>query len=464
LIVHRENNRHARISVLSRDNKAVSDIETPIAATSLQTNSLGWFEIASLGVAIAISGNFSGWNYGLALGGWGGMLAAAGLMAMLYVGITQIVGELAAAYPSASGFDQYVSLGLGTSYGRIAGMALFAGLALGTGLAASFISAYADSIAGIGGWPLKVGLILAVVVLQTRGARDSVRVTLLAGIVALTVLVGFCAAMLPKFHASNLLTLQPGLSPTLFPSGLAGIFGCVPFALFFFIGVEQAALGAAEAKDVSRTVPLALTIAISTALVIGFGILIVATGAAGVRTLSGTDDPLYAAVSAGTSGAVKHIAANLIGLGAIVSLLATFFSLSYAASRQAYALALAGDFPALLSRTNARHAPHWGLFAVAVIGTAAAAFDPSVVMVVFVFLLNVAYQFTLAAFVALRRRQPTLARPFRAAGGVGTAAVSSVLSLIVLASCVQLHALVTLCALAAVGAYALLNRCFNSRI
>src|ERR1700757_2418232 len=64
-------------------------------SSSLQGSSLGWLQIASMGVAIAISGNFSGWNYGLAVGGWGGMFAAATLMAVLYLGLTQIVGELA---------------------------------------------------------------------------------------------------------------------------------------------------------------------------------------------------------------------------------------------------------------------------------------------------------------------------------------------------------------------------------
>src|ERR1700744_2084776 len=91
---------------------------------SLQAGTLGWLQIAGLGVAIAISGNFSGWNYGLAVGGWGGMLAAAGLMAVLYLGLTQIVGELAATLPRQSGFDQYVTEAFGPRQGAVAGMAL----------------------------------------------------------------------------------------------------------------------------------------------------------------------------------------------------------------------------------------------------------------------------------------------------------------------------------------------------
>jgi len=35
-------------------------------------------------VAYVISGDFAGWNFGLAEGGWGGMLIAVALMATMY--------------------------------------------------------------------------------------------------------------------------------------------------------------------------------------------------------------------------------------------------------------------------------------------------------------------------------------------------------------------------------------------
>ena len=266
--------------------------------TSLQTGSLGWMQIASLGVAIAISGNFSGWNYGLAAGGWGGMFIAAVLMAVLYIGLTQLVGELAAALPTTAGFDGYVRRALGPGWGAATGMVLFTGLSIGTGLAASFIAAYCQSVVGFGGWPVKVALIVAVALVQARGAQDSVRLTFAAGIVALTVLVAFFAVMAPRFAVAHLSSINPGATPTLLPAGAAGIFACVPFALFFFIGVEQAALAAGEARDVSRTIPRALTAAVVTALVMGFATLVLATGVAGIGRLSQTDDPLYAAVAA----------------------------------------------------------------------------------------------------------------------------------------------------------------------
>src|ERR671911_647020 len=40
----------------------------------LQKGAAGWVLLAGLGVAYVISGDFAGWNFGLAEGGWGGVL------------------------------------------------------------------------------------------------------------------------------------------------------------------------------------------------------------------------------------------------------------------------------------------------------------------------------------------------------------------------------------------------------
>src|SRR3990170_2014135 len=42
----------------------------------LKKGAAGWVLLAGLGVAYVISGDFAGWNFGLAEGGWGGLLIA----------------------------------------------------------------------------------------------------------------------------------------------------------------------------------------------------------------------------------------------------------------------------------------------------------------------------------------------------------------------------------------------------
>src|SRR5215218_9532065 len=46
----------------------------------LQKGAAGWVLLAGLGVAYVISGEISGWQFGLAEGGWGGLLIATILM------------------------------------------------------------------------------------------------------------------------------------------------------------------------------------------------------------------------------------------------------------------------------------------------------------------------------------------------------------------------------------------------
>ena len=47
-----------------------------LARRTLKRGAAGWILLAGLGVAYVISGDFAGWNFGLAEGGWGGLLIA----------------------------------------------------------------------------------------------------------------------------------------------------------------------------------------------------------------------------------------------------------------------------------------------------------------------------------------------------------------------------------------------------
>ena len=44
----------------------------------------GVFSLWALGVGAVISGDFSGWNFGFAVGGWGGMFVGAVIISVMY--------------------------------------------------------------------------------------------------------------------------------------------------------------------------------------------------------------------------------------------------------------------------------------------------------------------------------------------------------------------------------------------
>jgi len=63
----------------------------------------GVWSLWALGVGAVISGHFSGWNLGLASGGWGGMFVATVMIAVMYWGLTQCIAEMSPALPHTGG-------------------------------------------------------------------------------------------------------------------------------------------------------------------------------------------------------------------------------------------------------------------------------------------------------------------------------------------------------------------------
>jgi len=416
---------------------ATPDIAAPPA--SLKAGALHWLQVATLGIAIAISGNTAGWNYGLAIGGWGGMLIAALAMVVLFVCLTQTLAELAAALPAAGGFDGYVGRAFGPTAAYLTGTSVAIALSVGAGLAVSFSEAYVSAWLGVGGWPVKLAFLAVVMGLQLRGAQEAVGLTVAVGVAALVILVAFCLFMAPEFQVAGLYSAAPGGTPTLLPHGLLGAAQCIPFALFLFLGVEQAAHAAAEMRDMAKSMPKALATAIGVAFVIGMCVLVIGTGGTGADRLGAVDDPLLAAVQTHPGRTGITFMTRLVGAGALVAILGTFFSLAYAASRQIYHLAKAGYLPGVFRGVNSRQAPSAALGLVTAIALVTAAFAPNSTMVVFIFLISVSHALLLAAFIRLRRREPALVRPYRAFGGSGAALLALVFSGSVMVSCYELE-------------------------
>jgi len=400
---------------------------------------LKWVNVAGLGVAFAVSGNFSGWNAGLGIGGWGGMLLAALVMACFYLCLTQCVAELAAACPGqADGMDSFAAIGLGNGGRFFAGISIAMAVSLCVGVGASFIQAYCLSVFGIGGPLFKIALVVAFVLFQLRGAREAVFLTTVGGFFSVAVLVFFCVAMAPGFSVAALYSHHDGAA-TLLPNGIRGALECIPYALFMFLGVEQAANAAGDMHEPSKHLPKAIFAAVGTVVTIGISVLVFAAGAGVERVAVADGNPLFVAVASGKFGGASGWFETAVGVGSIVSLLSTAFSLVYAASRQFFSLAKAGFVPGGLARLNARGAPSSALWLVAGLAVVGAWLDADTVLVCFIFCLNVCNVLVLLSFLRARAAQPGLARPYRAIGGRFSAIVAALLALAVMAACVQLQ-------------------------
>ncbi|WP_010487434.1 amino acid permease [Pseudomonas sp. S9] len=400
----------------------------------LNKSALGWPKIAGLGVALVIAGQFSGWNFGLAAGGWINMLAATLLMAALCSGLALCVAELSTALPNAGGVFSYAQSAFGPFVGYLIGIATALALIIGTGAAATFVSAYTESVLGVGGWPVKLCLFSIIIAIHIRGVGEALGLTLLAGAIAVVALLVFGAAMLPFVHFDQLSNQISGTELS-----LHGIFACIPFAIWLFITVEQTGSAAEEAQNPGRNMPRGILAAVGVLLLTALTVLICAPGAGGVDLVGSANDPLYAAMTSPNAYGQDNWLATVVGLGALFGLIATFFSLTYAGSRQLFAMARDGHLPALLAQTNARGTPRNALILTAVIGLPMTTVAPETILVAVVLLLNLCYLFLFAAYLKIRRSNPDLPRPFRFIGGSWVACLGLVLTLVVIAACFQLE-------------------------
>ncbi|NEK65828.1 MAG: amino acid permease, partial [Xanthomonas perforans] len=81
-------------------------------------------------------------------------------------------------------------------------------------------------------------------------------------------------------------------------AAISGIFAAIPFAIWFFLAIEGAAMAAEEAKDPKRTIPRAYIAGILTLVVLALGVMVFAGGVGDWRQLSNINDPLPQAMKA----------------------------------------------------------------------------------------------------------------------------------------------------------------------
>src|SRR5215204_7141686 len=90
----------------------------------LQKGAAGWILLLGLGIAYVISGEFGGWQFGLAEGGWGGLLIATVLMAVMYTAMVFSLAELSTIIPTAGGGYAFARRAMGPWGGFMTGTAI----------------------------------------------------------------------------------------------------------------------------------------------------------------------------------------------------------------------------------------------------------------------------------------------------------------------------------------------------
>ena len=401
----------------------------------LQSGSAGWVLLAGLGVAYVISGDFAGWNIGLAEGGWGGLLIATILMGLMYTCMVFALAELSSTIPTAGGGYGFARRALGPWGGFLTGTAILIEYAIAPAAIVVFIGGYVESLDIFGieaGWPVYLAFYAVFVGIHLVGVGEALKLMFAITAIAVVALVVFVIGLIPEFSAANLTDIDPDPSKSgssdFLPFGYAGVWAAFVYGIWFFLAVEGVPLAAEESRDPKKDMPKGIIVAMLILLVFAALMLTLAPGGAGSSTIMESDNPLpLAADTALGQGSFVGEFVNYVGLAGLI---ASFFSIIFAYSRQLFALSRAGYLPRMLSVTTGRRVPAVALLAPGAIGFLLAAIteDGGRMIQIAVFGATVSYVLMTLSHIVLRVREPDLERPYRTPGGMVTSGVALVLA------------------------------------
>lgn len=405
------------------------------------TRHAGTWSVLAFGVGAVIAGEYTGWNPGLIDGGFGGLLIATLLVTLMYMALCLSLAELAAAMPFAGCAYAYSRAVLGPWGGFLAGLTQSVAALLGS---AVFVVQIGDTIVpamdrAIGvrlpepvWWAILYGIFAAINIFSVA---LFFRVAVVLCVSALGVLALFWYEAMPFFELHLALNTPAGLGGTPWlPNGLAGIAWALPFAIWFYINIEQAPIAAEETKQPERVMPRALIWGMLILIAAALLTLFLNSGVSpGAEQVGLAKEALLVAFQNVLVFSLPHA---LLPFLYLVGLVASFHTSIYAYSRSLYVLSRAGYITSTLSVTNpTRRTPHYAIIA----GTL---FAYAVALVIYlvprdsrvsVLLINmsvfsalISYLLVMAAYVILARDYPWMKRPYVSPLGV-TGAITAFL-------------------------------------
>lgn len=223
---------------------------------------------------------------------------------------------------------------------------------------------------------------------------------------------------------------------------MPGIFFALPFAIWFYLAIEELPLAAEESHDPKRDIPRGTIWGLGTLVVTAILVLFLNAGIApGSGGIADSGEPLLDGLKTifggGTSTAI-------LGLIAVAGLVASFHTIIFAAGRNIFSLSRAGYYPHWLSITHGtRQTPHIALISGAVVGFGLTVLLDralangwlggnlgAALLSMAVFGAVISYFLQTVSFILLRRNMPLIERPYRSPVGEWGALVASAIALI----------------------------------
>ncbi|MFT3930154.1 MAG: ethanolamine permease [Spongiibacteraceae bacterium] len=401
-------------------------METPSAVGTQLKPTLGVVHLWAIAVGLVISGEYFGWSYGWGVAGTLGFLVTSLIVATMYTAFIFSYTELTTAIPHAGGPFAYSRRAFGEKGGLIAGLATLTEFVFAPPAIAMAIGAYLNvQFPALDPRTAAVGAYIVFMALNIVGVKIAATFEVFVTVLAIIELLVFMGVVAPGFSMTNFVAKGWAGSDTFSSAAIGGMFAAIPFAIWFFLAIEGAAMAAEEAKDPKRTIPIAYIAGIITLLVLAIGVMIFAGGVGDWTTLSSINDPLPQAMKAvvGENSGWLHM---LVWIG-LFGLIASFHGIILGYSRQFFALARAGYLPRYFAVLHPQfRTPHRAIIAGGIIGIAAIYSDglinlqgmtlTAAMITMAVFGAIVMYIMSMLSLFQLRKTEPQLSRSFIAPG------------------------------------------------
>lgn len=407
--------------------------EEYLAKRQLKRGTAGWILLAGLGVSYVISGDFAGWNFGIAEAGWGGFAIAAGLMALMYFCLVLSLAEMSASIPAAGGGYSFARQVMGPSGGFLTGLAILIEYALAPAAIVIFIGSAVEALTGFNG-PIVYALFYAVfIAIHLIGAGEALKTMMVISGLAVFAIIATAVALLGDFDTTKLFDIAASAEASgateFLPFGWYGVWAALPFAMWLFLAVEGVPLAAEEAKNPAKDVPKGIIAAMVFLLFTAALVIFLVPSATGAQEIGKSAVPLVDALNA-TGNTTLATTVNVLGLAGLI---ASFFSIIYGYSRLIFALSRAGYLPQFLSLTSKRKTPTWALVVPGVLGfLASLSGEGDLMLAMAVVGATISYALMSLSHILLRIKNPEMPRPYKTPGGIVTSGIAFVLSLVAL--------------------------------
>jgi ethanolamine permease len=411
----------------------------------------GFWLLWSYGVGVVISGDFTGWNSGLIAGGFWGMTIATLLVAVMYICLTYSLAEMSAMLPHTGGLYSFTRSAFGPFWGYICGVAMIIENVLAPVVAVISVTSYLKPlIPGVQPylvWVIIYGIFTAI---NIWGTEQTFNIGYVITLIAIIILVTFYVLIpvLGVFKISLLFNVpaDPGQLATGLPKGVSGIFAAIPYAIWFYLAIEQLPLAAEESHEARRQIPRSLIAAMFTLVVLSVFTLVLNSGVGnGAVAIGQSSAPLGDGLKAyfGKGPITTFSTAVLMSCG----LLASFHFTIYAYGRTFFSLARAGYIPRWLAVTGKSYTPYRSLLLGTVVGLiCAVTLDvlggqvKDVMLNMAVFGALIIYILVLLSYIKLKSSHRDLPRPYQSPLGIWGAAVGAALAILALVACLSVPA------------------------